>query len=202
MRFLLRREDLGFIERAPIVQVAEATLAAPRGAVFAALADAAAWPRWFPNVRTARYTTAPPHGVGTIREANVGGTMWSEEMIAWEPEVRWAWTVVAASVPFARAQVESFELRPAPPGTRVRWTLALEPRLLARLSAPWLGRSMRRLFGRAMHNLDDVLREDPRSPQRHKDTKGSGVDQNLFVSLCLCGEFRCASAPHSAAAGS
>jgi uncharacterized protein YndB with AHSA1/START domain len=160
MWFVLRREDLGFIGRAPIVHVVEAGLAAPRAAVFAALAEPAGWPRWFPNVRAARYTSAAPHGVGTIREANVGGTSWVEEMIAWEPDARWAWTVLRASVPFARAQVESFELVAAPAGTRVRWTLALEPRLLARLGAPFLGRAVERLFERAMHNLDGLLRRD------------------------------------------
>jgi len=158
MWFALRREDLGFIARAPTVHVAEAALAAPPAAVFAALAEPRGWPRWFPNVRAARYTSPPPHGIGTIREADVGGTDWVEEMIAWEPDARWAWTVLRASVPFARAQVESFELTAVPAGTRVRWTLALEPRLLARLGAPFLGRTMRRLFERAMRNLDDVLR--------------------------------------------
>jgi uncharacterized protein YndB with AHSA1/START domain len=158
MWFALRKEDLGFVERAPIVHVHEAGLAAPPAAVFAALAEPAGWPCWFPNVRAARYTSAPPYGVGTIRQANVGGTNWVEEMIAWDPDARWAWTVVRTSVPFARAQVESFELTAAPAGTRVRWTLALEPRLLARLGAPFLGRTMQRLFERAMRNLDVYLR--------------------------------------------
>src|SRR5262249_37145913 len=53
--------------------------------------------------------TPPPYGVWTIREANVGGTRWGEELIAWEDPARWAWTVLRTSVPFAQAQVESFE---------------------------------------------------------------------------------------------
>jgi uncharacterized protein YndB with AHSA1/START domain len=153
MWFDLRREDLGFIARAPIVHVVEAVVAAPRAAVFAALAEPRGWPQWFPNVRAACYTSPPPYGVGTIREANVGGTTWVEEMIAWEAETRWAWTVTRTSLPFARAQVESFELTSADGGTRVRWTVALEPRLLARLGAPFMGRTMQRLFRRAMENL-------------------------------------------------
>src|SRR5262249_19633792 len=126
MWFTLRREDMGFVGRAPDVHVAEATLAAPRARVFGAFVDAASWPAWFPNVQAASYTTPPPHGVGTMREARVAGTRWVEEMVAWEPGSRWAWTVLRASVPFAHAQVECFEFGDGPGGgTRVRWTLAL-----------------------------------------------------------------------------
>jgi hypothetical protein len=157
LRFAMRHEDLGFIDRAPMVQVVEAALRSAPAAVFAALADAGGWSHWFPGVRAAWYSTPPPHGVGTIREANVGGTHWEERMIAWDDPSRWAWTVTAASVPFAVAQVESFELQPAPGGTRVRWTIGLEPRLLALLGRPFLRRTQASLFARAMRNLDTRL---------------------------------------------
>lgn len=157
MWFAMRQEDLGFLQRAPVQQVVEAVVSREPTAVFDALADAATWPRWFPGVRAAWYSTPPPHGVGTIREANVGGTHWVEKMIAWDDPLRWAWTVTAASLPFAAAQVESFDLRLAAGGTRVCWTIGLEPRLLARLGRPFLRRTTASLFARAMRNLDTHL---------------------------------------------
>src|SRR5262245_47271648 len=48
MWFAMRKESLDFIPRAPAVHVAEAHVAAPRPAVFAAFADPRSWPRWFP----------------------------------------------------------------------------------------------------------------------------------------------------------
>src|SRR5262245_35737160 len=156
MWFAFRSEDLSFLDRARTVHVAEAVVAAPRAAVFAAIADAGSWPRWFPNVRAACYVTPSPHGVGTVREARVGGTRWTETMIAWDDRC-WAWTVTRASVPFAAAQVERFAFEDAGSGTRVRWTVALEPRLLARLGAPLAARTIPRLFTRAMQNLDAYL---------------------------------------------
>jgi len=78
---------------------------------------------------------------------------WIEEIIAWDEDTRWAWTVTRASVPLANAQVESFDLLEDTAGTRVRWTLALEPRLLARLGSPFTAGTVRRLFDRAMRNL-------------------------------------------------
>jgi uncharacterized protein YndB with AHSA1/START domain len=157
MWFPMRAEDLGFVERAPVVRVVEAELRTPPAAVFTALVDPSGWPHWFPGVRRATYTTPPPHGVGTIREADVGGTGWTERIVAWDAPRLWAWTVLQATVPFASAQVESFALEPTATGTRVRWTLALEPRLLARLGDPLAARTMRRLFLRAAANLDARL---------------------------------------------
>src|SRR5262245_3795279 len=153
----MRKESLGFLDRAPVVHVAEAVIAAPRNAVFGAIADPRGWKHWFPGVREASYTTPPPFGVGTIREADVRGTRWVEELITWDDPTRWAWTVLRTSVPLARAQVESFEFMEAADGTYVRWTLALEPRLLARLGAPLTGRMIPRLLRQAMENLGRVL---------------------------------------------
>ena len=158
MWFELRKESLGFLDRAPVVHVAEAVIAAPQHAVFGAIAEPRGWADWFPGVRKASYTTPPPFGVGTIREADVGGTRWVEELIEWEDPTRWAWTVLRASVPFAQAQVELFECIRVAEGTLVRWTLALEPRLLARLAAPLAGRMVRRLLRQAMANLATRLR--------------------------------------------
>ena len=157
MWFDMRKENLGFVERAPVAHVSTADVAAPRALVFASFAEPRGWKHWFPNVRDAAYDGAPPYGVGTIRQAHVGSTYWVEEMIAWDEGARWAWTVTRASVPFARAQVESFEFTDAGSGTRVRWTVALEPRLLARLGAPFAPRVIGRLFRRAMQNLGVYL---------------------------------------------
>jgi carbon monoxide dehydrogenase subunit G len=157
MWFALRPETLAFVDRAPVRWMAEADVAAPRAAVFAAVAAPESWKHWFPNVRDAVYTSAPPHGVGTIREAHVGGTRWVEEIIAWADGSCFAWTVTRASVPFAAAQVESFEFADAGSATRVRWTLALDPRLLVRLAAPLGPRVIGRLLRTAMKNLEAYL---------------------------------------------
>ena len=166
MWFELRKESLGFLRHAPVVHVAEAVIEVPRNAVFGAIVEPRGWKHWFPGVREASYTTPPPHGVGTIREANVGGTRWVEELIDWEDPTRWAWTVLRTSVPFARAQVESFEFMEAAGRTRVRWTLALDPRLLARLGAPLAGRMISRLLRQAMENLATYLERNGASERR------------------------------------
>jgi uncharacterized protein YndB with AHSA1/START domain len=147
-------------------------MAAPRARVFDAFVDPDGWPDWFPNVQARAYTSRPPFGVGTIRVAHVGGTRWVEEMVAWDDGRRWAWTVLRASVPFAKAQVECFEFADAGAGTRIRWTLALDPRLVARLGAPFATRAIRRLLrgrrrtwtrGSPARSCDDDARPRPES---------------------------------------
>lgn len=150
-----------FLARAPVRHAFERVVAAPRTTVFGAIADPTGWKHWFPGVRDARYRDAPPYGVGTIRESDVSGTRWVEEMIAWEPGRRWAYTVLDASAPIASAQVESFELDDVPGGTRVRWTLAIEPRLVQRLAGPIAPFIMARLFERAMTNLEARVTDTP-----------------------------------------
>ena len=155
--FELRREDLFFLDRAPVTFTCEADVGAPRPAIFAALADPSTWSAWFPGVRRAWYPSPAPHGVGTVREARVGGTRWVEELIAWDADRRWAYTVTRASVPIAWAQVESFELEAHGAATRVTWKIACEPRLLMRLGAPAGPRVIRGVFARAMQNLGRYL---------------------------------------------
>jgi hypothetical protein len=157
MEFTLRLETLSFLERAPQIHRFEGSVAAPRPAVFAAIADPGGWPEWFPGVRRACYASAPPHGVGSLREAQVSGTRWVEEMIAWEADRRWAYSVTTSSVPLASAQVECFELEDALACTRVRWTLAFEPRLLLRLAGPLGPAAMGRVFLGAMRGLERHL---------------------------------------------
>jgi len=163
----MRKEDMTFLERAPVRHVFRAVVAAPRASVFAALADPTCWHAWFPGVRSARYSSAPPYGVGTIREADVSGSRWVEEMIAWDAECRWAYTVIESSAPLAEAQVEVFDVEDATDvtggGTRVTWTLAIEPRLLQRLAAPIAPLVMKRVFECAMRGLERYLAGGTRS---------------------------------------
>jgi carbon monoxide dehydrogenase subunit G len=161
MWFALRKESLAFLDTAPVMHTCAADVAAPRAAVFAVIADPRTWSAWFPGVREASYASPAPYGVGTIRRAHVGRTHWLEEMIAWDEDARWAYTVTRSTVPLANAQVESFELMDAGSATRVRWRLAFEPRLLARLGAPFAPRIISRLFHRAMHNLSAYLLRVP-----------------------------------------
>ena len=159
MKFAFRRVGFDFIDTARKTWVVSCDLAAPRDEVWGAISDPTTWKAWFPGVDRAWYSSDPPHGVGAIREAIVSGQHFVEEMVTWDEGVRWAYCITSATVPLARAQVECHELEVCEGGTRVRWTIASDPRLLLWLSAPFFHRTVLRLHRRAMSNLERWLRE-------------------------------------------
>lgn len=139
---MVRPETPAFVPQAPVRAVAEREVGATPDRVFEVLADAPSWERWFPNMRSCRYTTAAPYGVGSRRRVQVGPLKVEEEFVAWDPGERWGFTFVDVNLPGARAGVELVELTPVGDDRcHVRYTMAIEP---AALAAPLAG-----LFTRA-----------------------------------------------------
>ena len=153
MWFHLRPVELDFLETAPKRYVVECLVDLPVAVVWQAIADAPTWPRWWPGLRSAGYQGDPPHGVGTIRVANVGGWHMRETMLAWDVERRYAYRIDRSTAPLAKAQLESTELLVEGTRTRVRWTLAIQPGLMMRLAAPFYRNTVERMLAKAMRNL-------------------------------------------------
>jgi carbon monoxide dehydrogenase subunit G len=158
MWFEMRPVGLDFLKDAPRVWVAECQLSAPRMAVWNAFADAASWPAWFPGVSQASYPgESPPYGVGTRRAASVAGQRYEERMVAWDEGKRWAYYIERATLPLANAQLECSEFEDHEGGTRVRWTLAADPRTALKVAAPAFQRVLDSLHRKAMGNLERYL---------------------------------------------
>ena len=158
MWFEMRPVGVDFLQTAPAVYAMEAEVGAARDDVWRTVVDPTTWPRWFPGVKEVSYDGPEPYGVGTVRRALVGRQRYDERIVAWDEGRRWAYYIARATVPIASAQLECTELFDCPRGTRVRWTLACEPRLLFRLAQPFLPRTLRILHRRAMANLEALLR--------------------------------------------
>jgi carbon monoxide dehydrogenase subunit G len=73
--------------------------------------------------------------------------------------VRWAYRIDRTTLPLSSAHVECTELEDHDTGTRLRWTLAAEPRLLMRLTSPFMPRMLDDLLQRAARKLDRHLSE-------------------------------------------
>ncbi|MFF7178651.1 SRPBCC family protein [Streptomyces sp. NPDC008121] len=161
----LRLVETDFAALAPLRLVFTAELAAPPNAVYRSLAEeVGSWPSWFTAV-----VSATPTGGGTGRTVRLrGGVRFQETIMAADPDRRYAYRVDETNAPAVRAMVEEWSLSPAGPGTRVRWTMAVDgpaPCLLAmRLARPGVGKA----FRDAMRRLDLRL-----TPARHP-SRGSG----------------------------
>ncbi|MFJ6947526.1 SRPBCC family protein [Streptomyces wuyuanensis] len=154
MAHRLRPVEMDFTLSAPVRLVFTAEVRADPAAVYRALAeDVEGWPGWFTAITSAR-----PTRDGAGREVRLrGGTRFQETIMSREPGERYAYRIDETNAPGVRAMLEEWRLTPAGPGTRVRWTMAVDGpaplRLLMGLAKPALGRA----FRDAVRNLDRRL---------------------------------------------
>jgi hypothetical protein len=150
---------LEFLETAPVRHTTRELVPRPPEAVFAAIAeDPAGWGSWYPGFsHQGRYLTPPPHGAGAVREVTMSGVRFREQILVWDAPRRWAFVVDQASLPFARAFVEDYQVQPERDGAIVEWTLAMDPHPLLRLADPLTAELIPLLFRRAMRNLSRRL---------------------------------------------
>jgi uncharacterized protein YndB with AHSA1/START domain len=147
----LRPASLELLVGAPTRLVFTARLRSPREAVFQELTeDAATVPLWFREVRSARYTGAPPYGVGAGRVVVLrGGPRFVESVLVRHPPERFVYRAEATTLPGVRAWMEEWLLAPAADGgTVLRFTIAVDAapalRAVLRLSRPGVARAVRR----------------------------------------------------------
>ena len=171
----LRTVEPTFVDSAPKRYVFETIVAAAPTEVFRALsADPSTWTEWFPTVTDGGYEGAPPHGVGTRRWVKATATRFRETVVEWDEPTTFTWRVDEASRAVASALVERWTVERAGAGSRVRWTFAIEPRLLFRLLVPAPAISMKPVFTRAMRNLEARLGQaangaaGPGTPRRRR----------------------------------
>lgn len=157
--FDLRPVELDFLKDAPLRVEVEVETPLARGEVWAAFTNPGTWRDWWPRVREASYPDqAPPYGVGTLRRADVGGELFEETILAWDVGARWTYRIDRCTAPLAHAQVESTELADAAGGgTRVRWTLASDPKEGLRAAREALPGVLEALLAEALANLERHL---------------------------------------------
>jgi hypothetical protein len=96
---------------------------------------------WSPLVTGLRWTTPRPFGVGTTREVTILRVVVARERYyRWEPGRRQTFSAVQVTVPALRRLAEDYVLERTPGGSRLVWTVAVEPhpalRPILRLTNP------------------------------------------------------------------
>ncbi|WP_051942418.1 SRPBCC family protein [Streptacidiphilus rugosus] len=158
MTHRLRPVGLPFLSDAPHRYTFTEPVAAPRAVVFASIsADPSTWTVWFPRLRGGAYLSAPPHGVGTVRQADTDGIVYRETMLAWQTPSRWAYRLDSCSQPLAEALAEDWVLHDAGGGTLVEWTFAIDPGPLVAPHMDQLPARLRTTFRTAMNALSLTL---------------------------------------------
>ena len=144
-----------FFDDAPFQVVTTAQLRASPDHVFAVLAEPETWPQWFPMMTHAAWTSNGTPGVGAEREVALrafGG--FRERFIAWDPGVRYAFTMTGTTSPLIDAMAEDYRLTSDGGGTRLVWTIAAQPSRIGRVLAPGLRLVLGRIGAAACRRLD------------------------------------------------
>jgi uncharacterized protein YndB with AHSA1/START domain len=154
----LEPTTLDFFETSAHRIVGRAHLSASPDRVFASFADPAEWPKWFPMLRRATWTEGTG-GLGSAREVQMGGGLgvFRERFIAWEPGVRFAFTMFETSSPLVKQMAEDYRLSPQDGGTRLDWVMAASPSTLGRFTWPVTKALMNSFFRRGGKRLEALL---------------------------------------------
>lgn len=164
MWFKNERVGLDYLDAAPFRFVNECELTATPDEVFAILADADAWPRWFSDFRSATWLTPEPRGVGARRHVVLKSLQAKEEFLAWEPGRRFAFFMLETTLPLTSSMAEDYALEALPNGrTRLVWTAAYTLKPLARVIHPILRVIFGRMFSRATAGLQRYVGAGHRS---------------------------------------
>ena len=159
MWFDLHPVEMDFLDSAPRVWNVEASLNAPRMAVWDAFAEPETWHHWFPGVLEANYAGSQrPYGIGTRRFSKVGRQRYEETMLVWDEGRRWGYRIDRTTTPLSNAHLECTDFEDdGQGGTRLRWTLSADPRMMLRLASPFMEGILQRMLKQAAFNLDNYL---------------------------------------------
>lgn len=163
MDFKLKPADAAFAASARTQFTYDFNIMARPDAVFETITRPERLNRWIPDLKSARWLTAAPFGVGSVREVRLPFIRVEEKVLVWEPGQRFAFNMIRASIPLLRRMVEDFRLTAiAPDRTRVQWTIAYQPQ---RIFAP---------FGRfVVPQYSRIFEEGSRRLRAHLESSGT-----------------------------
>jgi uncharacterized protein YndB with AHSA1/START domain len=137
MWFQVKPTDLSYTLSSPFQMRNEAVIAAPPERVFEIITNGDVQHEWFKDFVACRWTSAPPHGVGSTREVELKTLTVKERFLAWDPGKRMSFCIYASTLPLISEMLEDLQLEPTSDGgTLFRWTAHYTPTLAMRLVHP------------------------------------------------------------------
>ncbi|MFT3700148.1 MAG: SRPBCC family protein [Kofleriaceae bacterium] len=151
--------DLDFFETASRKIVGRAHLSASPDKVFASFARPDEWRTWFPMLRSATWINGEG-GLNSEREVKMGGGLgvFRERFIAWQPGVRFSFTMFETSSPLVTQMGEDYRLSPDGTGTQLDWVMAATLTTLGTIAWPATKALMGSFFRRGGKKLEAHLR--------------------------------------------
>ncbi len=168
MWFKVRPSDISFADQSKKHFTYDFVVQAPPAEVFRLVTSPETLSLWLPDFRSATWVSSLPHGVGSHREVRLKTISVHEKILVWEPGSRFIFTVVKASVPILGRMVEDYRFDPIAEGTRVRWTIAYQPSLIAAPLELVLAPRFSQMFEAAAKRLSDFARSQAQSTPKYR----------------------------------
>jgi carbon monoxide dehydrogenase subunit G len=142
--------DVSFFDTAPQRYVYRLDVAVAPEEVWRSLQSDESLAAWGPSVKQVRWTSARPFTVGTTREVELalGIATVRERFFVWEEGKRYAFEVYESNRKLFRRFGEDYVIEPHDGGSRLTWTVAIEPAAHLRRLAPVTGALNNLAFGR------------------------------------------------------
>lgn len=134
--------DASYFDTAPHVYRYPVELTVPAERVWAALTSDRSMADWGLGIKSLRWTSPRPFGVGTTREVVLPGSVMTvrERFFRWEEGSRKSFYGTEINRPVVARFAEDYLVEPTAQGCRFTWTIAFEPTsrtgALLRLSNP------------------------------------------------------------------
>jgi hypothetical protein len=125
----LEPADASIFESAPLIYRYPVKLAVSPDRVWESIASDRSLADWGMGVKSLKWTTPRPFGVGTTREVvlPLSAMTVREHFFRWDEGKGYSFFVAAANRPGLRSFAENYEIEPDGDGTLFTWTIALEP---------------------------------------------------------------------------
>lgn len=142
--------DASFFETAPVRERFVADFPVPPAELWGSLASDESVAAWGPGVQRVRWTSPRPYGATTTRDVTLalGAVTVREQFFRWDEGSGYSFYATASNRPGLRRFAEDYVVTETPGGSRLTWTVALEPAGALSRATPALGPVVRVVFGR------------------------------------------------------
>ena len=144
---------------APVQPSATREIDASPSEVFAALADHENWPKWFSSIQRVERFGDKTEGVGSNRRVHINKRVSvDEEFNVWEPDERWGFTILSATVGGLKSMNELVTIDDlGDERSRVTYTMFIDPKFPLSLILKVAQRGLRKNLADALDNLGPYI---------------------------------------------
>ncbi len=147
-----------YVDKAPQKISGVFTINVPIEKVWSQLNDMEAWLVWYPNLKESKHVSSGKFGLGSERIAAIGNMKIYEEIIVWEENKAWGFTMLESNRKFFNELVEVLYLKKIDNSTtEITYKGGYAPRGMAKMMTGMLNKRFVNIWAGAFENMEAEL---------------------------------------------